>query len=290
MIRQYASSFVVPFLFMMMYGLFLTIPLAAIQKAFSHRKFFYASTLINFVWTPLLAWGLGAVFLTDYPALWIGFIMLMVTPCTDWYLAFTNIARGNVPLATSILPINLILQVILLPVYLLLFAGTIETIPFNMLVESILVVLIIPFALAHFTRFLLRRKESILHDKIIPFFGTGQLFFLAFAIIAMFASQGTYLFKNTEIIYILFIPIILFFIVNYIIGQVVGKVLGFPYVDLVSLNMTIIARNSPISLAIAVTAFPDQPLIALALVIGPLIELPVLAIMSQLMIFTRRKT
>jgi len=53
--------------------------------------------------------------------------------------------------------------------------------------------------------------------------------------------------------------------------------------------MTIIARNSPVSLAIAVTAFPDQPLIALALVIGPLIELPVLAIVSQILLFTREK-
>ncbi|GAE06599.1 arsenical-resistance protein ACR3 [Paenibacillus sp. JCM 10914] len=48
-----------------------------------------------------------------------------------------------------------------------------------------------------------------------------------------------------------------------------------------SLNLTIIARNSPVALAIVVTAFPDQPLIALALIIGPLIELPVLAIVAQ---------
>src|SRR5690625_5605399 len=74
--------------------------------------------------------------------------MLMVTPCTDWYLAFTGIAKGNVSLSTSVLPINLILQVILLPVYLLIFAGTIESIPISTLIESILIVLVIPFALA----------------------------------------------------------------------------------------------------------------------------------------------
>ena len=55
----------------------------------------------------------------------------------------------------------------------------------------------------------------------------------------------------------------------------------FTYEDSVSLHLTIIARNSPVALAIAVTAFPDQPVIALALVIGPLIELPVLAAVSQ---------
>lgn len=52
----------------------------------------------------------------------------------------------------------------------------------------------------------------------------------------------------------------------------------------VSLTMTIIARNSPIALAIVLTAFPEQPLIALALIIGPLIELPVLAFLSFLLL------
>lgn len=288
-IEQHAEAFVIPFLFLMLYGLFLTIPLQQLKKAFLNIKFLGANTIINFIWTPVLAWGLGSIFLTDYPALWIGFIMLMVTPCTDWYLAFTGIAKGNVSLSTSILPINLILQVVLLPVYLLLFAGTIETIPLSTLIESIVIVLIIPFALAHLTRFLFRKK-SVLIKKIIPFFANAQIFFLSLAIMAMFASQGAYLLKNLEVIYILIIPVMLFFVINYILGRIVARFLKFSYEDSVSLNMTIIARNSPVSLAIAVTAFPNQPLIALALVIGPLIELPVLAIVSQILLFTRKKS
>lgn len=78
-----------------------------------------ASLSINFLWTPIFAWGLGAVFLSDLPDLWVGLLMLMVTPCTDWYLVFTGIAGGNVVLATALLPVNLVLQVLLLPVYLL---------------------------------------------------------------------------------------------------------------------------------------------------------------------------
>src|SRR5699024_4270062 len=248
----------------MLYGLFLTIPLQQLKKAFSNIKFLGANTIINFIWTLVLAWALGSVFLFDHPALWIGFIMLMVTPCTDWYLAFTGIAKGNVSLSTSVLPINLILQVVLLPVYLLILAGTSESLPMSTLIESIVIVLVIPFALAHLTRFLLRKK-SVLNNKIIPFFGNAQIFFLSLAIMAMFASQGSYLLENLNVIYILIIPVLLFFIINYVIGRFVGRLLNFPYEDSVSLNMTIIARNSPVSLAIAVTAFPDQPLIALAL-------------------------
>ncbi len=61
------------------------------------------------------------------------------------------------------------------------------------------------------------------------------------------------------------------------------------YKDTVSLSLTTLARNSPVALAIAVTAFPDEPLIALALVIGPLIELPVLAFVSQVLLLIKKK-
>lgn len=277
----YAEYVIVPFLLLMLYGLFLTIPLRQLTQAFKNIRFLGSSTIINFIWTPLLAWVLGAVFLSDHPALWIGFIMLMVTPCTDWYLVFTSIAKGNVPLSVSVLPINLILQVLLLPLYLLLFAGTIETMRMTTIMESVLLVLVVPFTLAHLTRFLLREKKEVLDQKLVPFFAKAQIMFLSLAIVAMFASQGSYLLKNLEMIYILIVPILIYFTVNYVLGSLVGRMLRFSYEDSVSLHLTIIARNSPVALAIAVTAFPDQPLIALALVIGPLIELPVLAVVSR---------
>lgn len=77
---------------------------------------------MNFVWSPLLAVGLGAVFLRDQPALWVGLIVLLVTPCTDWYLTFTDLADGDVPFATSLLPYDLVLQLLSLPLSLYVFA------------------------------------------------------------------------------------------------------------------------------------------------------------------------
>ncbi|MBS4209541.1 arsenic resistance protein [Bacillus sp. FJAT-50079] len=289
-IEGIAEYFIVPFLLFMLYGLFLTVPMKDLKKALLNGKFASSSLLINFLWTPLLAWGLGAVFLSDHPALWIGFIMLMVTPCTDWYLAFTGIAKGNVALSTAILPLNLILQVLLLPIYLLIFAGMMETVKLSVLFESILLVLVLPFLLAILTRYIFSKgkKQNVFKKKVVPFFETTQIIFLSLAIVAMFASQGRNLFENMNVVLLLLLPVLLFFIINFILSRIVSRLLNMSYEDSVSLNLTILARNSPISLAIAVTAFPDQPLIALALVIGPLIELPVLAIVSQLLLFTRK--
>lgn len=289
-----ADSFIIPALFAMMYGMFLSIPIRDLKTAFLNTKFAISSLVVNFIFTPLLAWALGALFLADYPALWIGFIMLMVAPCTDWYLVFTNIARGNRALTTSILPVNLILQLVLLPIYLFLFTGTgvAGSVDAWQLLQSILLILIIPFVLANITRFVFRKlkRQAFLDSELAPFLTTAQLVSLLIAIAAMFASQGNYLLANPGIVIVLLIPTLLFFVIIFILVRVIKKPLRFSYEDTVSLHMTTLARNSPVSLAIAVTAFPNEPLIALALVIGPLIELPVLAVVSQVLLFIRKRT
>ena len=151
-----------------------------------------------------------------------GYFLIRSSSFMDWfYYAYGDTlhglvpriyrhSKGNVSLSTSILPINLILQVVLLPIYLLLFAGSIETIPLPTLIESILIVLIFPFVLAHLTRFLLRRKEPVLSNIVIPFSAMLRFSFYHFAIMAMFASQGSYLLDHLEVIYILIIPILIF--------------------------------------------------------------------------------
>lgn len=284
MIRANAESFIAPLLITMLYITFLQIPLEEIKKAFQNIKFTYTSLIMNFVWTPILAWLLAMVFLGDNPALYIGFIMLMVTPCTDWYLIFTGIAKGNVSLSTAILPLNLIIQVILLPIYLLLFGGTTGVIEFSFLVESVLIVLFLPLVFAFLTKMILRGKQQ-LTEKLITNLSKLPIMFLSLAIIAMFASQGELLLNNLELMWQITIPILLFFIVNFYIGQKVGQLLMFSNPDKTSLSLTTLARNSPIALAIAMTAFPDQPFIALTLVIGPLLELPILAIITQFLLY-----
>lgn len=286
---NYAEYFVVPFLMVMLFGLFLNIPIKDLLKSFKNLKFLSANLLINFLWTPLLAYLLGYLFLQNEPGLWIGFVMLLVTPCTDWYLIFTGMAKGNVPLSASVLPLNLLLQIVLLPLYLLFFFEKSGTVYISAILESILLVLLVPFVLAQLVKYLAcRRKSDLLSKRVMPFFDTGQVIFLALAIMAMFASQGEYLINNPTVITLLLLPLILFFILNFLLGRIVSNVMNLEYADSASLNLTTLARNSPISLAIAITAFPNEPLIALALVVGPLIELPVLFITSRVLLRLRK--
>ncbi|WBL15078.1 MULTISPECIES: arsenic resistance protein [Sutcliffiella] len=285
-IAMHADKIIMPLLIIMLYVTFLQIPIKDIRNSFLNRKFTITSVAMNFVLTPLLAWVLAAIFLGDNYALWLGFIMLMVTPCTDWYIIFTGIAKGNISLSTSILPLNLLLQLLLLPLYLFIFSGTVGVVDFQLVMESIILVLIIPFVLAFLTRqYLLRNRK----ERLIEKWSSLPIFFLCLAIVAMFASQGSLLLDNVNLLVKLMIPIVVFFFINFIIGRFIGSLLHFKREKTVSLNFTTLARNSPVALAIALTAFPHEPLIALVLILGPLIELPLLSIISYLILFIDRK-
>src|SRR5699024_6683876 len=153
-----------------------------------------------------------------------------VTPCTDWYLAFTGIAKGNVALSAAILPLNLILQVLLLPIYLFLFAGVMETVEMSVLFESILLVLLLPFVLATLTRYIYIKvkKQYMFEKRIVPFFESTHIMLLCLAIVAMFALQGRNLFEIIHVVLLLLLPVLLFFAINFILGRIVSRFLKMP--------------------------------------------------------------
>ncbi|KYH25650.1 sodium bile acid symporter family protein [Halalkalicoccus paucihalophilus] len=284
-----ADRLILPFLMVMLFAAFAGISFSRLREAFGNRRVVGSSLLVNFVWSPLLAVGLGAVFLRNHPALWVGLVMLLVTPCTDWYLIFTDIADGDVPLATSILPYNLVLQLVLLPVYLYVFAGALVDLPLGVLLESVVLVLVVPLVFGGLARWgLIRTKgEQWFSHGFLPKLSPLQIVFLSLAIGAMFASQGGVILENPELLALLAVPVIAFYAINLGVGFGVGSVLSFSYREMVCFNNTVLSRNSPTALAIAVVAFPNEPLIPLALVIGPLLELPLLGVIVQVHVAIR---
>ena len=272
------------FLCIMIYGLFLEVPLKDLKKSFKNIKFTSTSLIINFIWTPLFGYFLGNLFLNGNIDIFIGFFMLILTPCTDWYLVFTKMAKGDLNLSLSILPINLILQLILLPIYLRIFFSSNNTINYIDLGYSLLIVIVIPFVLAQLSKVILNQDMG---EKLTGFFSKYQIIFLALAVFAIFNSQGKLLFDNLNTVLTIFIPLMVFFAINTIIDLLLSQQINFTYEEYASLTMTTLARNSPLALAIAINSFPGRELIAIALVIGPLIELPVLYIVSRFVLWVK---
>ena len=286
-----ATHFITPFLMVMLFGIFLQTPVKRLKEGFKNAKVLKLSLFINFLWTPLLAFGLSFLFFRDTPDVFIALIMDMVTPCTDWYLIFTGIAGGSVALSASFLPWNLFMQFISIPVAIFLFAGTVVEIQPLVFLESFFRVLIIPFIIAVLVRKLIyfMKGEGWFRENILVKVDIFQSLFLMFAIMAMFASQGMILVENLDLVVQLLIPVTLFFFINFILGQVVGRVFKLSYQEGTSLIITILARNAPLALTIAVATFPERPLIPLVLAVESLIELPLLFMFSQLMILIYSK-
>jgi ACR3 family arsenite efflux pump ArsB len=275
---SWATNIIEPFLMMMLFVVFMCVSLKDIGRSFSNRRFTIIAVLINFVWTPIFAIILGLFF--DNIDIRIGLLMLLVTPCTDWYLVFTATAKGNVPLSSALLPLNLILQIVLMPVYLILFFNTQIGLDIPQLLWSMVFVLIIPIIVSLILK-LIAEKLKLIKRFNSAVTGNGdnlQLFFLCLAIMAMFASQADELMDNLDLFVMLIAPLLAFFVVNYLVSATVSKLQRYDYKDTTSLIFTTMARNSPLSLAIAVAAFPEATLLLLVLVIAPLIELPVLSI------------
>lgn len=99
-----AERFILPFLMVMLFGVFLQVPLARLKEGFRSKRLVALSLIVNFLWTPLLAFGLARLFFRDAPDVFLAMLMDMVTPCTDWYLVFTGIAGGNLAVSAALLP------------------------------------------------------------------------------------------------------------------------------------------------------------------------------------------
>ncbi|WP_128513628.1 MULTISPECIES: arsenic resistance protein [Tabrizicola] len=112
-----------PLLGILIFVTFTQVPLIHLPEAFRDRRFMGAMLAGNFVIVPLIVAGM-LVFLPSDPAVRLGVLLVLLVPCTDWYITFTHLAGGDTGRAIAATPVNLIVQMALLPIYLWLFMGS----------------------------------------------------------------------------------------------------------------------------------------------------------------------
>ena len=266
--------------FALIYLVMLDVGTSGLAHVFAERKFLATAVVLNFVVNPVLAWILGGVFLPGSPELRVGLILFLVTPCIGWYLVFTQMAGGDTELGISLLGVNIVLQVLLLPLYLVVFVGDAAPVPASTIVGSVAVYLAAPAVLAAITRHIGRRRRDGIGAPVSS--STLKTSALAIVIISMFASQTQTIFENPDIVLRLLVPITGFFVIAFAIALVVGRRAGMTQSHTTLLAFTTTSRNSEASLAIAATAF-SSPLVALTVVLGPVIELPLLVVMVRIL-------
>ena len=148
-----------PALGLLLYATFLSIPFASIGKASKDLRFLTAVLVLNFAVVPLVVFGLTR-FIAEDQALLVGVLLVLLTPCVDYVIVFSSLAGGASDrlLASAPVLMLMLMQMLLLPVYLMFFVGpglvaAIDPAPF---VKALIVLIIIPLAAAALTRRLAR--------------------------------------------------------------------------------------------------------------------------------------
>lgn len=283
LISKFCSNLEEPLLTVLLFFIFFEIDFGDLKKEIKNIKFISTEYLMNFIWTPLLAYSLALVFISQ-DHIQLALILLLVMPCTDWYLIFTNITGGNVPLSSAILPINLISQLVLLPLYLSLFFGINKNIDVNIAFE-VIVEILIPILLALITKFIISKFKSLSKlDKILDTISDkAEIILVCLIALVIFASNQADFITLLKNFPSFMIALVLFYLINFTLSFNLGRLLGFNNKDRISLVFTTTARNTPLSLTLAAFLFPNQPIISIALLIGAITELPASAIESYIL-------
>lgn len=150
-----------PALAIMLFVTFLQVPLADLGQALKHRRFLVALLLTNFVILPLLVTIL-LPFLPSHPMIRLGVLLVLLTPCIDYVVAFSHLGRADARLLLVATPILLILQMLLLPVYLDLLLGdeTTTRVKLDPFIHTFVWLIAVPFILAGFMQLWAMRSQT----------------------------------------------------------------------------------------------------------------------------------
>ena len=145
----------------LLYCNFVDVRFRQIGAGLADRRFMAAALLGNFALLPLLVWWLSGR-VGDDPAVRLGVVLVLLLPCTDWFMAFASMAGGDARRAVALAPVNLVLQLLLLPLYLnwILPAGVVSGLATGGVVVAFGLLVGVPLALAAATRVWIRRSRA----------------------------------------------------------------------------------------------------------------------------------
>ena len=275
--------------FLVIFAVMLPVEITDVGRALRKLKPTLLALAINFVFIPAFAWALGWAVLRESPDIWAGVILYTLTPCIGWYLIFTDLPEGDVPWGMALLPWNITLQVVLMPLYLYLLVGRIVPVDVTVLGRSVMLFLVLPFALGLAVQRLIIgwQGREYFFGPVKRAMGELKLWALVVVIVAMFASQRALDFGDLGRVALIIAALVAFFAVLFPVALLVGRVGRLTYAENVTLAFTTTARNSEAVIGVAVSAFPGHPLVYLAIILGPIVELPIPLLLARVLVTLR---
>ncbi|MGG7443896.1 ACR3 family arsenite efflux transporter [Zafaria sp. J156] len=287
-------------LLVMMYPVLAKVRFHETRRVVGDRKLMATSLVINWLLAPALMFGLAWLFLPDLPEYRTGLIIVGLARCIAMVLIWNDLACGDREAAAVLVAVNSVFQVAAfgalgwfylqaLPDWLGLPTTSAEF-SVGAITLSVLVFLGVPLAAGYLSRTVGERTRGRdwYESSFLPRIGPWALYGLLFTIVVLFALQGDAVIARPLDVARIAVPLLVYFVVVFGASMVIGRGLGMGYARTTTLSFTAAGNNFELAIAVSIATFGAASGQALAGVVGPLIEVPVLVALVYAALWSRR--
>ncbi|MCW2880713.1 MAG: arsB [Sphaerisporangium sp.] len=288
-------------LLVMMYPVLAKVRYDRLDTVTRDRRLLIPSLVLNWVAGPALMFALAWIFLPDLPAYRTGLIIVGLARCIAMVIIWNDLACGDREAAAVLVALNSVFQVVafallgwfylsVLPGWLGLSQTTLDVSAWG-IARSVVIFLGIPLVAGYLTRRLgeKARGREWYETRFLPKIGPAALWGLLFTIVILFALQGDAISSKPWDVARIALPLLVYFAVMWAGSFAVGRLVGLGYERTATLAFTAAGNNFELAIAVAIATFGVTSGQALAGVVGPLIEVPVLVGLVYVSLALRRR-